>query len=248
MNTRSHNHLPSLNSAFPIPHSAFRTPHSAFTLIELLVVISIIALLAGLVVAVAPAATAKGRIARARTELTGLTLVISTYHSKKGVYPPDNINSTMQNPLFYELTGTLQTNNGAQTVLRSPVTLETLTTDTNGQISTLFNLPMFINNTADPLELNGLNYDPGLQGQAYASFYIAGSSGPTFSLLGSRVAGPYMTNPISGSSLNPYHYRSSNPTHNPNSYDLWIDITIRGKTNRISNWSDEPEVVGDFTP
>jgi len=30
---------------------------------------------------------------------------------------------------------------------------------------------------------------------------------------------------------------SSKPTNNVGSYDLWMDLAIRGKTYRISNWT-----------
>src|SRR5690348_17365980 len=45
------------------------------------------------------------------------------------------------------------------------------------------------------------------------------------------------SSPISGSTLNPWRYVSTNPTHNPGSYDLWVDLVIGGKTYRVSNWS-----------
>jgi hypothetical protein len=34
---------------------------------------------------------------------------------------------------------------------------------------------------------------------------------------------------------------STNPTNNPGSFDLWIDVLYGGKTNRISNWSKDPQ-------
>ena len=44
--------------------------------------------------------------------------------------------------------------------------------------------------------------------------------------------------------LNPWRYNSSHPTHNQATYDLWVDVIVDGKTNRISNWSDKPDIVG----
>jgi hypothetical protein len=41
--------------------------------------------------------------------------------------------------------------------------------------------------------------------------------------------------------LNPWRYVSSHPTNNPNAYDLWIDIPVRGKMYRISNWTSKPQ-------
>ena len=43
--------------------------------------------------------------------------------------------------------------------------------------------------------------------------------------------------------LNPWRYVSNNPTNNPGAFDLWVDIVIDGKTNRISNWSTTPQVL-----
>jgi hypothetical protein len=42
--------------------------------------------------------------------------------------------------------------------------------------------------------------------------------------------------------LNPIRYNSSSPTGNSKTYDLWVDIVVGGKTNRISNWSENPEI------
>ena len=91
----------------------------AFTLIELLVVISIIAVLAGLVVGVAPAASKRMREARINSELAALVAAIEAYKVKYGVYPPDNYDSTNRvtnpslNSLYYELTGVLVDNDPA---------------------------------------------------------------------------------------------------------------------------------------
>lgn len=95
----------------------------AFTLIELLTVISIIAVLAGLVVGLAPVASAKMKEARVRGELAGLVTAIESYKSRFGVYPPDHVlppagNATapvdsVMNTLYYELTGALVDNNRA---------------------------------------------------------------------------------------------------------------------------------------
>jgi hypothetical protein len=43
--------------------------------------------------------------------------------------------------------------------------------------------------------------------------------------------------------ITPFSYNSSKPTHNVNSFDLWVDVKIGGKTNRINNWSAQPEIV-----
>lgn len=104
------------------PRLNWRRNRLAFTLIELLTVISIIAVLAGLVVGLAPVASAKMKEARVRGELAGLVTAIESYKSRFGVYPPDNtytLNPTgngptqvdpVMNTLYYELTGALVDN------------------------------------------------------------------------------------------------------------------------------------------
>jgi len=38
--------------------------------------------------------------------------------------------------------------------------------------------------------------------------------------------------------LNPWRYNSSNPIHNPGSYDLWAEIIVRGRKEIIGNWKN----------
>jgi hypothetical protein len=45
-----------------------------------------------------------------------------------------------------------------------------------------------------------------------------------------------------GFSGNPFRYVYPG-TNNPSSYDLWIDLSISGKTNRISNWTRQPQIL-----
>ena len=99
----------------PAPRPVSRRA-DAFTLIELLVVISIIAVLAGFVVGLAPIANRRMKEARVRAELAAVAGAIDSYKAKFGVYPPDNYDpiTKRSNPaqasLFYELTGVLVDN------------------------------------------------------------------------------------------------------------------------------------------
>jgi hypothetical protein len=52
-----------------------------------------------------------------------------------------------------------------------------------------------------------------------------------------------LQSPTRAGIINPWHYNSSNPTNNPGSYDLWMDFISQGKTNRVSNWSKDPQIV-----
>lgn len=64
-------------------------------------------------------------------------------------------------------------------------------------------------------------------------------------VLACSVPWPGTTNaPVSGTTINPFRYNSSNPTNNPTTYDLWVDVIIAGQTNRFCNWSTGPLIVG----
>jgi hypothetical protein len=54
-------------------------------------------------------------------------------------------------------------------------------------------------------------------------------------LMGSTVEGPRMIDEI-----NPFRYVSSVATNNPETFDLWVDVIVGSKTNRVCNWSDKP--------
>ena len=38
--------------------------------------------------------------------------------------------------------------------------------------------------------------------------------------------------------VNPWRYNSSNPSNNPNSYDLWAEIRVGDETIIIGNWDN----------
>ena len=55
---------------------------------------------------------------------------------------------------------------------------------------------------------------------------------PGVGLLGISVKGPSGT-------FCPLFYNSSNPTHNQNGFDLWVDVTLNGKTQTLGNWKKD---------
>jgi type II secretory pathway pseudopilin PulG len=201
----------------------------------MLVVISIMALLAGLIVGLAPTATAKMRISRAQAELAGITAAINSYYNKKGVYPPDNTNNPAMNSLFYELTGTTAIITGPNNQNFRSLDQQLLQ---SGAVPLIFGAGAFVNSSPDPTQIQ--NFFPGLNLVRQTGSFTASNSvpgRPVYTLLCSQVAGPSDWITADGKKLNPWNYVSSNPTNNTATYDLWIDIVIKGKTTRISNWS-----------
>ena len=68
--------------------------------------------------------------------------------------------------------------------------------------------------------------------------YVSNGIVPNTTVLITSVGGPDDNyKPLGVSALNPFSYNSTNPTNNPSSYDLWVDLVIGGKTNRINNWN-----------
>src|SRR5437762_13235255 len=78
----------------------------AFTLIELLVVIAIIALLAAMIFPVTWIVNKQKILSVAKAGRSQMEILIESYHSKVGSYPPADTNNPALNPLYYELGGT----------------------------------------------------------------------------------------------------------------------------------------------
>ncbi len=228
---------------------AFRQARpGAFTLVEMLVVIAIIGILAGLIVSLSGIAAAKMRRAKAEAARGALVTAIQSYKNKKGFYPPDSpladANTSpagygVTNQLFYELTGTQLTNSGGQNAYKSFVNRDQLTAN---QITAIFGVAGFINSSPDTNELQNFVGAVAKSGMT-ASF---NSGGATFTIFGISMSGSLSNQLTSadGKIINPWHYVSTNPTNNPDSYDLWMDVLYNGRTNRISNWSKDPQPIG----
>ena len=230
------------------PHSALRTPHSivAFTLIEILVVISIIAILSALILAIAGHAVSVARRSRVQTELATLVTMIQSYKAAKGFYPQDNPTNAMISPLFYELTGTTITKlapDGSPATYYSPVGGDTFSTlNVPSDFVSVYGPPPnavsgFVNASADPSQVQ--NFFAAAAKSARTGKIVVG--GVTNTILGVIVQGPNQIPLVGGNTISPWHYNSSSPTNNPGSYDLWMDVFYSGRTNRISNWSQNPQ-------
>ncbi len=222
----------------------------AFTLIEILAVIAIIATLAALVIPVTRIVGKTRRIKLAQGELAQIQLAIEAYKAKTGFYPPDNPGNAVTNQLYYELEGTVLTN-GAY------VTLDGSSTQPAGAIP--FGRTYGLGTTVRGF-MNSSQSGRSTDEAAAAVNYLKDLRPTQVGQLTVNAAFPRIlvcsvpwsdnsTAPISSSvaqqqppNLNPWRYISSNPTNNPGSYDLWVDILINGQTNRISNWSKQPQV------
>lgn len=222
---------------------ANRKSHHAFSLIELLVVIAIIATLAALFLGVGNVVALKSHIQAAQSEEKALETAIDTYHAKFGFYPPSNATGlVLTNQLYYELIGTTN----------DPVALTFTTLDDsstisaspgNNIVSEYFGVAAFMNCTkgsgedARPAQTILAGLKPG---------QIATNKDGVFIITTSVISDPiyrpmpgYTTR--AGSPANPWRYLYPG-VNNPNSYDLWLQLFIGGKTNLICNWKNAPQI------
>ena len=225
---------------------------SAFTLIELLVVISIIAVLAALILPVAGQVKRQAILHNAQAEMSQIETAIERYKSAYGFYPPDSavkMSNTPINQLYYELVGTTNTAappaNPDYEVLGDPS--QQLTGGPGGQVSQVFGVSGFMNCNkygGDESAAHGQDFLPDLKPRQIAE-YLTNSIAPNvgFTMLVSSAGGPDPAyQPLGVQDANPWRYNSSNPTNNPGSYDLYIQLRIAGKTNLICNWTKQVQI------
>lgn len=219
----------------------------AFTLIEMLVVIAIIAILAALIIPAAQHAAVTQRLKRAAAELAQIETAIESYKGARGHYPPDNAPTNQVHQLFYELTGTVYQETSPPRTFRRIHGSETISDSifpnvfgpgVQGFINSSY--VQNANNKNQLQEAEARDFFPSLKSVQYLEVDIAGNK---VAVLGLPIDGPNDLPSTDGKKINPWRYNSSNPTNNPSSYELWIDLVIRDKTNRICNWSDTPLII-----
>jgi prepilin-type N-terminal cleavage/methylation domain-containing protein len=219
---------------------------AAFTLIELLVVIAVIAILAALLFPAMTGIKKWQKIKLAQAELEKLATAIESYHAKLGIYPPDNPGNALVHPLFFELKGTLRTDLGNGTA--NYKTLDGTGTILASEFAAAYANPKltgFVNSSAsakgDDDKAAAQNFIPDLKPRQSGA--MDASKSLIKALACSVLVDEPASYPVVGSDpvgLNPWRYVSSHPTNNVNTYDLWVDLVIGGKTNRVSNWSNKP--------
>jgi len=194
----------------------------AFTLIELLVVIAIIALLSGLIVNLLPKASDAKVRSRVRAEMSTLEVAIDYYKDKRGYYPPDNPANPGTNSLYYELSGTRFENGGYTTLLGDgPLA--------SASVPQAFGAASFINCNSPTGADDAANYFRGMKvSQQVRDIKV---NDVIVKVLGVSAKGP-------SGDFSPWFYNVSSPIHNPNSYDLWVEVTLSGQTRQLGNWKD----------
>jgi prepilin-type N-terminal cleavage/methylation domain-containing protein len=220
---------------------------TAFSLIELIIVIAIIGVLAGLLFPIIGRINETKQLKLARAELNVVQSAIDEYKTKLGYYPPDNTNNVVTNQLYFELMGT--TNNAAGgTPPTKWGTMDGSAVIDNiaaGNVSTFFfssgmantSTRMHSDDTGTAASTFLLGLKPAQVGAVDPVNY------PLVKILVCSIPWPADIKPFpiqSNPILNPWRYNASHPTNNVGTYDLWVDLVIRGKTNRISNWSQDP--------
>jgi prepilin-type N-terminal cleavage/methylation domain-containing protein len=228
-----------------------------FTLIELLVVISIIAVLAGFTLVVINRVERTKNISIAQAELAQIATALDAYKSQYGVYPPSNPKAVLidnppipnpiyLSPLYYELIGvTNDLANKSYDTLDAAVQTPTNTYIANFNLSSPLNVARPGN---DPENIKARSFLLGLKPNRigpYTNNSVDSTHGVNLRITSVRGPDPAYQ-PLGVPNLNPFRYLYPG-TNNPNSYDLWVQLVISGKTNLICNWTKQV-IIGSPLP
>jgi type II secretory pathway pseudopilin PulG len=193
-----------------------------------------------------------------QSEMAQIETAIERYHSAYGFYPPDNpyieknanynkLDGSLTNQLFYELTGTWQTNINNKPYYATLDGSSTISTNDMGK--SFGGVSGFMNCNkagADESAPSARNFLPDLKpGQIGV---LSSNAQSTVKLLVASVGGPagfYV--PLGQSGLNPWRYLSPG-TNNPGSYDLWIQLAIGSDTNLVCNWNNQVQINNQVLP
>lgn len=220
----------------------------AFTLIELLTVISIIGVLAAIGAGLAGVASRKAKESTIRAQRDQLVAAIESFRADFNQYPADNAPSGLNvhpalNSLFYELTGTIASEQGRY--YRSADREQRLPSQ---QLQPVLGVQGFVNSVESPQRPK--TYLIGLKASQHQEVPVSGQSA---ALAVELLVVPYpwpknaaATAPLAGRVdasapadkrlANPWRYVSTKPTNNVAAYDLWGEAFIGKKRTIIGNW------------
>ena len=229
-----------------IQNSKFKIQNcSAFTLIELLVVISIIAILAGFTIPVMSSLKRRELINKTLGEMAQLQTAIDSYKAAYGFYPPGNGNTTagtlksaLTNQLYFELLGTtnLNTTTGVFQTLDGSAQISTANATKTFTVSGIMNSSK---PNGEDTSQQARNFLSDLRVNQSAVLFTNGTD--VVRILVASVGEPDQAyHPLGPNvtGLNPWRYAYPG-INNPNSYDLWVQLSINGATNLICNWNKE---------
>jgi len=234
---------------------------NGFTLIELLAVIAIIGILAAFLFPVLGGIKRQQYIKNAQAEMAQLETAIERYKAAYGFYPPDNqlnpgnplIPNPLMNQLYFELLGTTNTAGNSPGPAPSGPAYQSLDDPSLPPLSQLnvnnvFGVNGFMNcskpGSSEDAHM-AQNFLPGLTSNQKTIFTNSSAANNPVKLIVTSVGGPDTTyHPLGPNAvgINPWRYNSSNPTNNPGAYDLWVQLSISGKTNLICNWNPKPQL------
>jgi prepilin-type N-terminal cleavage/methylation domain-containing protein len=208
-----------------------------FSLVELLVVIAIIGVLASLVVGLSGLAGRKSKEAKVRAELAQYITAIDRFKDHFGYYPPDHVRpdgtvDPVVNQLYYELAG-IVVNNQTRSFQTSLGVLPATA------VSMIFGPKRegFVNAAPDPKQVKSFvgNWKASqVKTVLLQGFNVQVLAAPVDFRKGD-VRAPF---PTPNNTVNPWRYVSTNPTNNPNSFDLWAEVPLGREIKIIGNWKE----------
>lgn len=218
----------------------------AFTLVELLVVISIIAILAAFTIPALKSFKRKAIINQTTAEMAKLETAIDSFKAAYGFYPPGNPGynpnnsatwtEAMISPLYFELLGT------SKVTISGAPGFQTLDTTAGIKVVDMTNafsgLSGFVNVAKPGAGEDAPAARSFISDLKPRQFITVTNHGAPVTVLMAAVGGPDDNyKPFFGTpGFNPWRYVCPG-VNNPESYDLWVQLSIGGKTNLICNWN-----------
>jgi len=188
-------------------------------------------------------------ISNVRAEMEQLESAMERYKAAYGFYPPDSskvVQNVPINQLYFELLGTTNIGTPASPIYQS---LDDPTIQLpQSAVNNIFGMSGIMNCSkpgSGEDTPKAQNFLPNLRPNQICPAFTNSTDIHSFKMLITSVGGPDITYQPLGVGIigvNPWRYNSSNPTNNPGGYDLWIQLSIKGKTNLICNWNKQVQI------